>query len=230
MLRVLLVCSVLFAGFHSAFADETLDRLKKSIEITTDKAELGRLHKQLGDYYRFKNRLNEAAEEYSKALSLARETLSLEDRRQIAVSLSWAGRLKESITELKAVIAQDPANVEARIHLARVLSWVGELAAAVKEADGVLRDSPGNRDAMLVKANALRWRGDVKMAIPLYRKLLEQREDFDARLGLSFALLAGGDIKGAREGLKVLQRSKPKFAYQEKELKELVKAVERATP
>lgn len=226
MVQVVVICFVLFLGVWNVYGDETVERLGKAIEATTDPTELGRLHKQLGDHYVAQDRLDEAAEAYLKALSLARESFSLEERRVIAVHLSWAGRLREAIEELQDILARDPENVDSRTHLARTLSWAGDLEGAVREADEVLRRAPGAREALLVKANALRWQGDLTRAIPLYEELLEEEEEFGPRLGLSFALLSRGDIKGSRTSAKLLR---PEYPFQERELEELTRTMRAVT-
>lgn len=226
MAWILVFCFVLFAGFHAAFADETEDALKKAIETTTDRTELGRLHKRLGEHYVSQDRLKGAADEYLQALSLARGAFSLDERKTIGIHLSWAGRLKEAIAELRGVLAEDPSNLDARVHLAQALSWAGELTEAITEADRILKESPGNREALLVKANALRWKGDAAASIPLYRRLLEEKEEFDARLGLSFALLEAGKIKAARESGKLL---KPEQPSQEKDAQGFLQTLKRTT-
>lgn len=224
---ILVSVLMLFAGIGAATADERVEELEKAIEATTDIREQARLHRELGEYYTFQNQPEEGAEQYLKALSLARDAFSAEERKTMAVHLSWAGRLKEATAELRDVVAEEPDDLDARIHLARVLSWTGELGAAVEEADRALAQSPGNRDALLVKANALRWRGDVTAAIPIYRGLLEEEEDdFDARLGLSHALLAIGDVKGAREASEGLTAELP---HQEEDLEAFREAQRAAT-
>lgn len=224
MLAILVSVLMLFAGIGAAAADERVEQLKKAIEATTDTKEQARLHRQLGEHYTFQNQLEEAAEQYLRALSLARDAFSPEERKTMAVHLSWAGRLKEAVAELRGVVAEEPGNLDARIHLARILSWMGELGASVEEADRALQQSPGDRDALLVKANALRWKGDAAAAGPIYRRLLEEKDDFDARLGLSYALLAAGDIKGAQETSQGLTAEAP---HQEKDL-EAYRQAERA--
>lgn len=226
MLAILVSVFMLFAGIGAAAADERVEQLKKAIEATTDTKEQARLQRQLGEHYTFQNQLEEAAEHYLKALALARDAFSPEERKTMAVHLSWAGRLKEAVAELRDVVAAEPVNLDARIHLARILSWMGELSAAVEEADRVLQQSPGSRDALLVKATALRWKGDAATSIPIYRRLLDEKDEFDARLGLGYALLAVGDIKGAREAGRVLTAEAPQ---QEKDLEAYRKAERAAT-
>lgn len=201
---------------------EAIEAYKKAIDESQDKKEKALLHKELGDLFVSKDDYKNAAEEFIKALSLYR--FSEEERLKMAIYISWGDRLDESIAEIKAILSENPKNVEARIHLARVLSWYGGLDEAIGEAEKVLKESPENKDALLVKANSLNWKGDYKTAMPIYKKLLEKGEDFDARLGLTYALLSSGNKKGAQECSRFLQ---PKYAYQERELKKLNEAMDR---
>ena len=68
---------------------------------------------------------------------------------------------------------------------------------SIDEANEVLRISPDNQEALLVKADALGWQGNFRRAIPVYRKILKRDGPFDARLGLSYALLSSGNQAAA---------------------------------
>ena len=148
---------------------------------------------QLGDQYVSQERLKEAADAYAQALSLGREQFTLDERVRMAIYLSWENRLDAAIDELQRVARQDPGHVAARIHLARTYSWAGDLDNAIRQADAALRLSPGNQEALLIKADALEWKGSFREAIPIYQKLLEDENRFDAGLGLSYALLSAGN-------------------------------------
>ncbi|MEW6214483.1 MAG: tetratricopeptide repeat protein [Nitrospirota bacterium] len=226
MLRILIFLFILLGNFYTVSAADDIEMLKKAIQTTTNKTELGLLHKKIGDYYVLQGDFKKAADPYINALSFSRGSFPAEERTKMAVYLSWAGRLKEAIEELKLITSEDPSNLKVRIHLARSLSWSGRLGKAIEEAEKVLKESPENKDALIIKANALNWGGDFKTAIPIYKKLLEQEEDFDARLGLTYALLSSGNKKGAQESSRFLH---PKYAYQENELKRLIEAMGRAT-
>lgn len=220
---VLLLCVNIY---HVASAAEDIETLKKAIETTKDKKELALIYKQIGDHYVSQDDYKTAADAYLSALSLARDTFSLEERTQLAIYISWGRKLKSAIEELKLILSEDPANLKARIHLARVLSWSGRVDEAIQEADKILKEYPENKDALLVKANALRWKSDFKRAIPFYKKILKKESDFDAQMGLTYAYLSAGNIKTAKENKKLL---KPIYPYQEKELKELNEHMDRIT-
>ena len=223
---ILVIIILLLGNFNLVFANDEIGKIKEAIVTTKDKAELGQLYMKLGNYYVSNNKLQEAADAYIQALSLARETFTAEERIKIAIHLSWAGKFGESIEELRRVLSENPKNLTAQINLARTLSWSGELDKAIEEADKVLKESPENKDALLIKANVLSWKRNLRAAIPLYKKILEKEEDFDARLGFTYALLWGGKRKEARSNVQLLH---PQYPYQENELQKLRDAINNAT-
>lgn len=186
-----------------------------SVSKTTSKKEEALQSKQRGDAYASQEDYKRAADEYAKALSLDSTAFTAEERLRIAIVMFWADRLDEASRILRAILAEDPQNVEARTQLAKVLSLSDKLTEAGAEADTLLENNPDNRDALLVKANVFRWQGDPRASIPLYEKALAQGEDFDARLGLSYAYLDSGNKGTAQEIAKTL---KPLYPNQEKEL------------
>lgn len=181
-------------------------------------------HKKRGDEHAKREDFQAAAEEYLQGLAVGRDTFTLEERTQMAVYLSWADRLKEAETELRLVLEEDPERADARVHLARVLSWSGRQGESIQEAEGVLLGQPENRDALLVKANALRWKGEVSKSIPIYTELLNKEEEFDVRLGLTYAFLESGYIDEARQSEGMLE---PRYGYQERELEKLALTMRR---
>ena len=197
--------------------DETIETYRKAINESQDNKEKSLLHKELGDLFVSRNDFKNAAEEFIKALSLY-SGYSEEEKLQMAVYMSWGDRLDEAIAEIESILSDNPENSAARVHFAKVLSWSGRLNEAEEEADKVLRESPDNKDALLVKADALNWGGNFETAMPIYKNILDKGEDFDARVGLTYALLSSGDTKGAKESYRLLR---PKYPHHEKELKKL---------
>jgi len=205
---------------------QTVDELRTAIQSSSDAPTKAGLYKRLGDVLVEQDNLEQAADAFSQALALGRNSFSPRERLQMAIYLSWADRLNESKDELQKLLTEDPKNIAARTHLARVLSWSGELRAAVIQADLVLRESPDHKEALLVKADALQWQGRYLEAIPIYRAILARENDFDARAGLSRSLLALGDRTSAIEGLRSLE---PANARQKREIARLSEAIERET-
>lgn len=185
------------------------------------------LHKGEGDRFAANGDYRKAAGEYAMALSLDHTAFSENDKIRMAITLSWAGRLDEALLLLRPIVSKNPKNHDARVHLARVLSWSGRLDEAEREADAILADSPGSLEALLVKANIRRWKGDAGAAAPLYRKILEHHEDFDARLGLAYAYLGAGSSEAADDASAMLR---PLTSAQEQELNRLDQALCGARP
>ncbi len=197
--------------------EATIESYRKELQDSNDSEEKALLHKKLGDLYVTRDAYKNAAEEYIRALSV-RQKFSPLERLRMAVAISWGDRLDEAVTEFRSLVDEDPQNSDARIHLARTLSWSGRFDESLIEVEAVLGRYPDSRDALLIKANVLRWKGENDEALILYRALLDKQENFDARLGYTYALFARGDEAGARESMALLTAAYP---YQENELKKL---------
>lgn len=226
MVRTSIVLCLLLLCCPAAGAAEDLEALQKGLEAAVGDAAEARAHKRIGDHHAAGGEYREAAQAYATALSLARERFSEEERTGMAVTMSWGGRIREAVEELRLVLAKDPGNVKARTHLSRSLSWLGRTDEAIAEAEEVLNESPEDVEALLAKANALRYRGDNEAAAPIYRRILEIDDNFQARLGLAYVQLSRGDFSAARkEGA----RLRPQYPYQEKERTDLEATIARAT-
>lgn len=235
ILRGLLLVSMILCSYCVCFSmtpaelvkegryEDAIEAFRNAIEMSQGDKEKALLHKELGDLFVSKEDFKNAADEYIKALSLY-SGFSKEERLKMSVYISWGDRLYEAIAEIRLILTEDPEYIEARVYLARFLSWSGRLDEAIEETDRVLKESPRNKGALLVKANALNWKGDSKKAIPIYERLLEEGEDFDTRIGLAYAYLSSGNIRGANESSRLLR---PEYPYQEREFKKLIDAMAR---
>lgn len=195
---------------------DPIDVLKAKLAAAADDSARALLDKQIGDAYVAREDFVRAAGFYVDALSLGR--FSAEDRMALATRISWGDRLPAAAKEFRALAAEDPADLKARTALAKTLSWMGDNAGALTQIETVLHQAPDDRDALLVKAGALRLTGRLKAATAIYRKLLEGGDDFDARAGLAYSLLAQGDRKGAAACAASL---KAQYPYQTRELADL---------
>ncbi len=238
ILRLLVILAIVLGSqsVHPAEAAEdvpgrsgneaTVESYRHLIEASTDDQEKALLYKKIGDLFVSQEDFKSAAGEYIQALSL-KNSFSVQERLQMAVAISWGDRLNEAIAEFRSLLRQDPQNGETRIHLARTLTWSGEFNESLDVIEPVLRQDPGNKDALLIKANDLRLKGDAGESLPLYRSILEKQEDFDTRLGYTYALLDRRDEAAARESMALL---KPAYPYQEQELTKLKDAFNRPKP
>ena len=214
--------------FSYATAQSVQDEgeLRRTIQSTAEPRIQAKLYKQLGDQLIRQDKIDNAAEPYSKALALDAKGFSSMERVQMAIYLSWANRLAEARSELENVVALEPQNIAARTHLARVLAWSGALSAAITEADRVLTIAPQHKDALLVKADALQWQGRYAEAIPIYQQIIARDGDFDARAGLARAQLAVGNRVAALENRDGLNPQTPR---QQRELSKVRDAIDEET-
>jgi tetratricopeptide (TPR) repeat protein len=201
-----------------AFAADDLGEFNRRLAAAKDKGEQANVYKDLGNYHADANSYEKAADAYLKALPVLRDQLPEDQRTQIAIYLSWGGKLGEATTELQLLLKRFPNNWKARSHLAKVLLWSGNPDGALAEAERVLASQAADRDSLLVKAEVLRIRGELDRAITLYEGLLKGGEDFDTRLGMAFAYFQKGDFEQAKTQT---ARLKPVYPYQKQELDRL---------
>ena len=223
---VLLFQLALIPSYATMVSAQDQAQLRQSIQSTTDPRSQAKLYKQLGDQLVRQDKIDDAAEAFSEALSLDAAGFSSAERIEMLIYLSWSNRLAEARAELAKLVALEPQNIAARTHLARVLAWSGELAAAIVEADIVLAQAPQHKDALLVKADALQWQGRNAESIPIYQQIVARDGDFDARAGLTRAQLAVRNRVAALESRDGLKAQTPK---QERELVKLNSAVDDET-
>lgn len=199
---------------------DTIPDLKAAIAAAPSMESRAMAYKKLGDAYAGKEDFKHAAAAYISALSLGKfpEAESV----RMATTISWSNP-RAAAKEFKAIVAANPENLKARTALARTLSWTGDSSGAIREIAPVLLHEPDNRDTLLIKANSLRWRGKTEEAAKIYSGLLEKGEDFDARSGLAYTSLAGGDAKEVRS---LAAGLKPQYPYQEREVKGLLAALD----
>lgn len=210
-----------------AFAADDMDTYTRRLGAARDKAEAGEIYKLMGDYHARRGAFEKAAEAYLKALPHVRDRLTDDEMTQMAIYLSWGGKLKAAETELRVLLQKNPTNTRARIQLARVLLWSSDLDSALSEAETVLTKHPNDRNALLVKANGLRYKGETDRAIAIYKSLLEGSDDFDTRIGLSYAYLEKGDLSQARALSSLLRAEYP---YQTQELEKLNAELKKPRP
>lgn len=209
---------IVFCLATPAWAAENMDSYTKRLARAKNNTERIQIYKLMGDYQAEKGDYGKAAEAYIKALPGIRKLITDDELTQIAIYLSWGGQLKAAEAELRLLVQINPDNVRARSQLARVLLWSGNLDGALSEADKALVKKPKDRDALLVKAEGLRYKGETDGAIAIYKKLLANSDDFEARIGLSYAYLEKGDVKQADAAA---SRLRPEYPYQVQEIEKL---------
>ena len=213
---LLLVIAVLLVA--PAFAADDMDTFTRRLAAEKDRGEEVEIYMMMGDYHAKRHVYEKAAEAYAKALPDLRNRVTDDEMTQVAAYLSWGGKLKAAETELHTLLQKNPANVRARTQLSQVLLWSNDLNGAFAEAETVLAKIPDDRKSLLVKAEVLRYKGEADRAIVIYKGLLERSDDFDSRIGLSYAYLKKGDLDQAKT---VSSSLRPEYPYQQQELEKL---------
>jgi predicted Zn-dependent protease len=214
----LLTLVIVFCLISPVFAADDLDTFTRRLAAAKNSVEEAEVYKMMGDYHARRNVYEKAAEAYIKSLPHMRDRLTDDELTQMAIYISWGGKLKASEMELRGLLQKNPANTRARTQLSRVLLWSNDLDGALAEAETVLTKIPDDRNALLVKAEVLRYKGEVDRAIVIYNGLLARSDDFDIRIGLSYAYLEKGD---QNQAMTVASLLKPEFPYQKQELEKL---------
>lgn len=204
---------------------------QKQIEHSASKTSntrRARALKSTADFNFERNNRELAANLYLRALALAPDAFSVDEKKQIAERLAAAGRQREAIEMLRQ-LAHERDDVEIRVHLSKLLSSEENYDEAIAEIDKALKQDRGNKYALLTKSNFLRSQQKFGESVTLYRKILERGEDFDARLGLTYGLLAMGEKTRARDSFARLKPDDDDQRQQTDELKHYLDSVTRPT-
>lgn len=195
-----------FPGAHAASTPPVKNKPQepgqKQIEYTASQllnVRRARVLKKSADFNFDQGDPELAANFYLRALALAPGAFSVGEKKLIASRLVVANRQREAIEVLRQLALEQGDDAEIRLSLAKLLSANENYTDAIAEVDRVLHQDRGNKYALLVKANSLRSQQKFGHSAFLYRRILEQGEDFDARVGLTYSLLAAGEKTKARE-------------------------------
>lgn len=170
--------------------------------------------------------LEQAAKLYLHALTAAPDAFSFAEKKQIATRLAGAGRQSDASVILQELLAQRKNDLPARLELVKSLVAMQQHTAAFAELDNILRHDGRNRYALLIKADALRRQKLFSESIPVYLSILQQANDFDARLGLVYSLLAVGAKAEAKKHFKLIEAEDE---GRQEQLDELAKALNSST-
>jgi tetratricopeptide (TPR) repeat protein len=109
------------------------------------RGKIANMHAEIGDVYASSGLLEEAIDEYRRALGLGPSFVDL--RLKLADALRDAGRLDEALAELAAILELKPQFTRARVHLGVALYSAGRREEAIRAWEEALARSPGNRSA-----------------------------------------------------------------------------------
>lgn|GEM_PF-6181969 len=136
-----------------AWGAEPVSRQAVSASAAADDARLARQQKFRADSLFIQKRVDDAAQLYWQALTLAPDAFNFNEKFQIAKRLISAGRSAEASETLRQLVAEQPGNVPVRTEFAHVLFALSQVAAASREADQILKVDPANKEAAELKAS-----------------------------------------------------------------------------
>lgn len=164
-----------------------------------------RNEKVVADNFFEAGNLEQAAKLYLHALAVAPDAFYYEEKKQIAMRLASANRKSDAIGILEELLTERGHDEKAKLEIAKLLDSLQSRSASITEADAVLKQDSRNRYALLTKADSLRKGKKFTESLPLYRRILQQGNDFDARLGLVYSLLAIGAKVEAKQEFKLIR-------------------------
>ncbi len=147
----------------------------------------------------------QAAKLYLHALAVAPDAFYYDEKKQIATRLASANHKPEAIEILEELLTERSNDEKAKAEITKLIITLRPRTISIAEADAVLKQDSRNKYALLTKADALRKRKKFSDSLLLYRRILEQGNDFDARLGLIYSLLAIGAKADAKQEFKLLR-------------------------
>jgi tetratricopeptide (TPR) repeat protein len=159
---------------------------------------------------RDEGRLDDAITIYRGLLGTADDA---DAREGLAVTLSWAGRLPESLAAYRDLAERVPTReLPARRGAVRVLGWAGRYDEARAEAKSLLDRWPEDEEARLLAAQIEGWAGRYDEAARLYGQIIESNPALvEARVGLAYVHVWGGrpaEAAAALDGIAPAARSR----------------------
>ena len=148
--------------------------------------------------------LEQAAKLYLHALAVAPDAFYYDEKKEIATRLARANHKADAIAILEQLLSERRNDELAKLDITKLLSTLQPQTVTSKEVDAMLKQDSRNKYALLTKADGLRQQKQFRDSLAFYRRILQQGNDFDARLGLIYSLLAVGAKADAKQEFKLL--------------------------
>ena len=135
-------------------------------------------------------------------LRIAEEPSDRDARVRRALALSYADRLRESLSAYEQLQSEDPADLDLMMERARVLGWMGRHDDAIALYGAVLAREPDRTGAAYGIARNQNWAGYHRRAAASYDSLRTAGQtDPELDKGLAFALYGSGRPAAAKVAL-----------------------------
>ena len=142
-----------------------------------------------------------------------KDRIGLYELLQQAFQDAEEGRLIESNSKLRKVVAQEEGLIDAHLYLGLNSVQMGQFSDAVEAFQAVLRRDPGNLMALYNLSLSYLNQGRPELAVPgLERTLQLDPEDVTARVALGKAYQLAGRLDDAVDALEKAVSARPDFA------------------
>ena len=159
---------------------------------------------------------------YIHALKIAPQKFNYDEKIAIA-KIFIKNKQRQAAMNLLQNMANEPhKGFTAETMLAKLRVSSGQHDAALQDANEILQRDDKNIGALLIKGGELKRRKSFGDAISAYRAILAKKDDFDARLGLTYCLLAIGKKEEAEKQFKLLHAEDE---WQQYDLDELARSI-----
>ena len=161
-----------------------LQRLEEGRRDGESSTIMARYHKEIGDLYLVRYKLDEAIAAYRESIRL--DSWSPSARLGLAEALTLKEKPDEAITQLETAVSLSPGAVEAQIALANTLDDLGKTTEAMTIYINTSRNHPGNGQATLALARAWQARSRSDKAEESFRETIDKNPgSADAYVGLA---------------------------------------------
>jgi len=149
-------------------------------------------HDGLGDYLANRGRLDEAIDQFQKALNIAPGYPELETN--LILALTKKGRTDEAIPHLQTLLKQDPNNAQAHYNLGNALQKKGDSQGAIAAYEKALSIQARYPAAHYYLGIALDQNGQIDEAIAHYQEAVKEQPNYPQ----AYCLLGNDLLQKAR--------------------------------
>ncbi|MGA8654985.1 MAG: tetratricopeptide repeat protein [Chthoniobacterales bacterium] len=168
-------------------------------------------HNNLGDALLQKGQVNEALEQFQKALGIYHNYL--EAHYNLGVALFQKGQVDEAVSQYQKALEINPDYADVHYNLGNALLQKGQLDEALAQYQKASEINPNDADVRSNLGGALLQKGQLDGALAQYQKALEIKPNYaDAHYNFGNALLQKGQLDEALAQFQKALEINPSYA------------------
>jgi tetratricopeptide (TPR) repeat protein len=184
---------------------------------------------ELGDALLRQGKLNEAIDQYQKAIRLKPDYAN--SHNNLGIALARKGQTDEAIRQYREAIRLKPDHADAHNGLGVALHAKGQMDESVRHLQEALRLKPDHADAHYNLGVAFYQQGHTGEAIRQFQEVIRLKPDYaEAYNNLGTALGLGGQTDDAIRQFQEALRLKPDYAAARRNLDALLSSKANASP